>query len=97
MPARSYRTVVQANSKKTQTSAKLSYRQPYLLFQALQQYDLLDSWLAGGEGKRIFRSARNNLAEHRQRQRKQGLIVEIGQPGFRLPRPSADGSRVGAF
>jgi hypothetical protein len=97
MPARGYRTVAQASGKKTQTSAKLSYRQRYRLFKALQQYDLLDFWLAGGEGKWIFRTARKSLAEHRQRQRKQELIGEIGHPDFRLPRPSPDGSRVGAF
>ena len=34
-----------------QTSAKLSYLARYCLFKALQ-YDLLDFWLAGGEGKR---------------------------------------------
>jgi hypothetical protein len=97
MPARGYRTVAQASGKKTQTSAKLSYLARYRLFTALAQYDLLDFWLAGGEGKWIFRTARKNLAEHRQRQRKQGLTVDVGHPGFRLPRPSADGSRVGAF
>ena len=97
MPARGYRTVAQASGKKTQTSAKLSYLARYRLFTALAQYDLLDFWLAGGEGKWIFRTARKNLAEHRQRQRKQEFIGEIAHPGFRLPRPSADGSRVGAF
>ena len=97
MPARGYRTVAQASGKKTQTSAKLSYVARYRLFTALAQYDLLDFWLAGGEGKWIFCSARKSLAEHRQRQRKQEFIGEIGHPGFRLPRPSADGSRVGAF
>jgi hypothetical protein len=97
MPARGYRTVAQANGKKTQKVANLSYAQRYRLFTALAHYDLLDFWLAGGEGRWIFRSARKSLAEHRQRQRQQGLIVEIGHPDFRLPRPSADGSRVGAF
>jgi hypothetical protein len=97
MPARGYRTVAQANGKKTQKSASLSYIQRYKLFTALRQYDLLDFWLAGGEGKWIFRTARKNLAEHRQRQRKQEFIGAIGHPGFRLPRPSPDGSRVGAF
>ena len=92
-----YRTVAQASGKKTQTSAKLSYLARYRLFTALAQYDLLDFWLAGGEGKWIFRTARKSLAEHRQRQRKQELIGEIGHPDFRLPRPSPDGSRVGAF
>jgi len=95
MPARGYRTVAQASGKKTQTSAKLSYLARYRLFTALAQYDLLDFWLAGGEGKWIFHSARKNLAEHRQRQRERGLMV--GHPGFRIPQPSADGSRVGAF
>jgi hypothetical protein len=97
MPARGYRTVAQASGKKTQTSAKLSYLARYRLFTALAEYDLLDFWLAGGEGKWIFRTARKSLAEHRQRQRKQGLTVDVGHPAFRLPRPSSDGSRVGAF
>jgi hypothetical protein len=44
-------TEAQASSKKPQTSAKLSYLARYRLFKALQ-YDLLDFWLAGGEGKR---------------------------------------------
>src|ERR1700730_6048822 len=39
------------SSNKPQTSAKLSYLARYCLFKALQ-YDLLDFWLAGGEGKR---------------------------------------------
>jgi hypothetical protein len=95
MPARGYRTVAQAPGKKTQTSAKLSYLARYRLFSALAQYDLLDFWLAGGEGKEIFLEARKSLAGHRQRQRQQGLIVS--HSGFRIPRPSADGSRVGAF
>jgi hypothetical protein len=95
MPARGYRTIAHASGKKTQTSAKLSYLARYRLFTALAQYDLLDFWLGGGEGKCIFHSARKSLAEHRQRQREQGLGV--GHPGSRIPRPSADGSRVGAF
>jgi hypothetical protein len=67
MPARGYRTVVKANGKKTQKAAKLSFWQRYQLFQGLQQYDLLDFWLAGGEGKKIFGAARKKLAEHRRK------------------------------
>src|ERR1700730_3100981 len=47
MPARGYRTVTKANGKKTQKIANLSYIQRYRLFKGLQQYDLLDFWLAG--------------------------------------------------
>jgi hypothetical protein len=69
MPALGYRTVAQGWGKKTQTSAKLSYLSRYRLFTALQQYDLLDFWLAGGEGATILRQARTKLNEHRERQR----------------------------
>ena len=44
-------TVAQTSEQQPQTSAKLSYLARYCLFKALQ-YDLLDFWLAGGEGKR---------------------------------------------
>src|ERR1700738_2466301 len=97
MPARVYLSVAQASGKKTHTSAKLSYLARYRLFTALAQYDLLDFWLAGGGGKWIFRTARKSPAGHRRRQRERELTVDVGHPGFRLPRPSADGSRVGAF
>jgi hypothetical protein len=54
MPALGYRTVPRGWGKKTQASAKLSYLSRYRLFTALQQYDLLDFWLAGGEEQRFF-------------------------------------------
>jgi hypothetical protein len=69
MPARGYRTVSRGWGKKTQTSAKLSYLSRYRLFTALQQYDLLDFWLAGGEGSQVLREARTKLHEHRERKR----------------------------
>jgi hypothetical protein len=75
MPARGYRTVTEANGKKTQKVADLSYISRYRLFQALQQYDLLDFWLAGGEGKKIFGAARKKLVEHRRRHYERGLPV----------------------
>jgi hypothetical protein len=75
MPARGYRTVAQANGKRTQKVADLSYISRYRLFQALQQYDLLDFWLAGGEGKTIFGAARKKLAEHRRLHHERGLPV----------------------
>jgi hypothetical protein len=50
--------------------------------------------IAGGEGKQILREPRKNLAEYRQHQRKQESMGEIVHPDFRLPRPSADGSRA---
>jgi hypothetical protein len=68
MPAHGYRTVPRGWGKKTQTSAKLSYLSRYRLFTALQQYDRLDFWLAGGEGATILRQARMNLNEYRERQ-----------------------------
>ena len=46
MPALGYRTDRVGWGKKRQRSAKLSYRSRYLLFQALQPYDLLDFWLS---------------------------------------------------
>ena len=54
-------TVAQASSKKPQTSAKLSYLARYCLFKALQ-YDLLDFWLAGGEGKRSSDGMEEHIA-----------------------------------
>ena len=69
MPALGYRTVPVGWGKKTQRSAKLSYLSRYRLFQALQQYDLLDFWLAGGEGAKILHEARTKLNEHRERKR----------------------------
>jgi hypothetical protein len=80
MPARGYRTVAQASGKKTQKAANLTYIQRYRLFKALQQYDLLDFWLAGGEGKKIFGAARNKLAEHRRKHREREL--RMLQPRF---------------
>jgi hypothetical protein len=80
MPARGYRTVAQANGKRTQKVADLSYISRYRLFKALQQYDLLDFWLAGGEGKKIFGAARKKLAEHRRLHHERGLPVL--QPGL---------------
>jgi hypothetical protein len=69
MLALGYRTVPRGWGKKTQTSAKLSYLSRYRLFTALQQYDLLDFWLAGGEGATVLRQARTKLYEHRERKR----------------------------
>jgi hypothetical protein len=80
MPARGYRTVVKPNGKKTQKAAKLSFWQRYQLFKGLQQYDLLDFWLAGGEGKTIFGAARKKLAEHRRKHREREL--RMLQPRF---------------
>jgi hypothetical protein len=80
MPARGYRTVVKANGKKTQKAAKLSFWQRYQLFKGLQQYDLLDFWLAGCEGKKIFGAARKKLAEHRRKHHERRLPVL--NPGF---------------
>jgi hypothetical protein len=65
MPFYGYRTVSRAGGGKTQRRAFLSYIQRYRLFKALQPYDLLDFWLAGGDGKAIMRSARRKLIEHR--------------------------------
>jgi hypothetical protein len=92
MPARGYRTVAQASGKKIQTSAKLSYKSRYRLFNALQQYDLLDFWLAGGEGKWILSSARHKLVEHRHHLDNRGLP---SVPQHFLNR--AHGGRIGAF
>jgi hypothetical protein len=95
MPARGYRTVSRGWGKKTQTSAKLSYLARYRLFTALQQYDLLDFWLAGGEGAQILREARTKLNEHRERKR-------LGpgsksQPRYRSWMSSSGVSRLRAF
>jgi hypothetical protein len=68
MPALGYRTVRGDRGKKTQKSAKLSYRSRYRLFKALQQYDLLDFWIGGGEGAGVLAKARKKLTEHRHRQ-----------------------------
>jgi hypothetical protein len=86
MPLRGYRTVTKANGKKTQKSANLSYIQRYRLFKALQQYDLLDFWLASGEGTTIYRAARKKLAEHRRKHHAETFPV--------LPRRGYD---LGAF
>jgi hypothetical protein len=75
MPARGYRTVAQADGKRTQKVVDLSYISRYRLFKALQQYDLLDFWLAGGEGKKIFGAARKKLGEHRRLHHERGLPV----------------------
>ena len=77
MPARGYRTVTKANGKKTQKVADLSFKQRYRLFTALQQYGLLDFWLAGGEGKKIVGAARKKLAEHRRKHRERSLLQPI--------------------
>jgi hypothetical protein len=85
MPARGYRTVTKANGKKTQKVADLSYKQRYRLFTALQQYDLLDFWLAGGEGKTIFGAARKKLAEHRRKhQEREHRFLNTLAPRIRL-------------
>jgi hypothetical protein len=79
MPFYGYRTVAHDGGKKTQKSANLSYIQRYRLFKALQQYDLLDFWLAGGEGTMIMSSARHKLVEYRRRPRERRLPV-VPQP-----------------
>ena len=78
MPARGYRTVMKANGKKTQKVADLSFKQRYRLFASLQQYDLLDFWLAGGERKQLVGAARKKLAEHRRKHHERSLL----QPMF---------------
>jgi hypothetical protein len=88
MPARGYRTVARTNGKKTQKMADLSYRQRFRLFKALQQYDLLDFWLAGGEGKTIFGAARKKLAGHRRRHHERGLPVLQPKSPNRIRRES---------
>jgi hypothetical protein len=95
MPARGYRTVPQGWGKKTQTSAKLSYVSRYRLFTALQQYDLLDFWLAGGEGATILREARTKLHEHRERQRLRS--ASKSQPQYRSWMSSSGVPRLRAF
>jgi hypothetical protein len=94
MPARGYRTVSRGWGKKTQTSAKLSYLSRYRLFTALQQYDLLDFWLAGCEGATILREARRKLNAHRERQR----FGPMGDSHLRCSsRTDYGGSRLRAF
>jgi hypothetical protein len=93
MPARGYRTVAHDGGKKTQKSANLSYIQRYRLFNALQQHDLLDFWLAGGEGKNILGSARSKLVDHRRRLHERGLPV-VPQ---HFPNSGPRRNRVGAF
>jgi hypothetical protein len=85
MPARGYRTVTKANGKKTQKVADLSFKQRYRLFTALQQYDLLDFWLAGGEGKTIFRTTCKKLADHRRKhQEREHRFLNTLVPRIRL-------------
>jgi hypothetical protein len=95
MPARGYRTVSRGWGKKTQRSAKLSYLSRYRLFSALQQYDLLDFWLAGGEGAQILREARTKLHQHRERKRlgrgSESLLRYSSRIGF------VGGTRLRAF
>ena len=94
MPALGYRTDRVGWGKKRQRSAKLSYRSRYLLFQALQQYDLLDFWLAGGEGAKILHEARTKLHEHRERKRgpvSESLLRYSSRMGF------VGGTRLRAF
>jgi hypothetical protein len=67
MPALGYRTVKGIWGRKTQKSAKLSYRSRFRLFKALQRYEILDLWLAGGEGATVLGRARRKLLEHRHR------------------------------
>ena len=94
MPALGYRTDRVGWGKKRQRSAKLSYRSRYLLFQALQQYDLLDFWLAGGEGAKILHEARTKLHEHRERKR--GPVSE-SLLRYSSRMRVADGTRLRAF
>jgi hypothetical protein len=67
MPALGYRTIKGIWGRKTQKSAKLSYRSRFRLFKALQRYDILDFWLAGGEGAVVLGRARRKLLEYRRR------------------------------
>jgi hypothetical protein len=93
MPAFGYCTVLVGWGKKTQRSAKFSYLSHYRLFSALQQYDLLDFWLAGGEGAQIIREARRKLDEHRERKRGRGSET---RPRYR-PGTTCGESRLRAF
>jgi hypothetical protein len=49
------------------------------------EYDLLDFWLAGGEGKKIFGEARKKLAEHRRKHYERELPV-LGAFSHRIRR-----------
>jgi hypothetical protein len=95
MPALGYRTDLVGWGKKTQRSAKLSYLSRYRLFTALQQYDLLDFWLAGGEGAKILGEARTKLHEHRSRQR----LRHVGESHLLYPNRLGfvGGTRLRAF
>ena len=66
LPFYGYRTVVE-NGKTTQKKAHLSNRQRFNLLKAMGAYDLLDLWLAGGDGAELLASAKT--AVNRQRQR----------------------------
>jgi hypothetical protein len=65
MPFLGYRTIVK-DGKRTQKSAKLTNHQRYLLFKAMQTYDVLDLWIAGGNGAGLIANAKGTLNWQRQ-------------------------------
>ena len=89
MPFYGKRTV-REGTKKKQKDAKLSYIQHYRLFKALQKYDLLDVWVAGGDGSVVLRDAKSRLAQYRKEWRSRPIgashpgIFGVGNGGSYL-------------
>ena len=81
--------------KKRQRYANLPHLSRYRLFMALRRYDLLDFWLAGGEGAKIMHEARSKLNKYRDRKR----VRPASGSHSRYPRGTGvvGGSRLRAF
>ena len=95
MPVRGSRTELVGWGKKRQRYANLPHLSRYRLFMALQRYDLLDFWLAGGEGAKILHEARSKLNKYRDRKR----VRPASGSHSRYPRGTGvvRGSRLRAF
>jgi len=86
MPFYGYRTVVE-NGKTKQKKAHLSDRQKYKLINAMGAYDLLDLWLAGGQGAELMAGTKRHVSRRR-RERLSGRPKLTSRESFSLYRSS---------
>jgi hypothetical protein len=91
MPFYGYRIVVEGGKTK-QKKAKLSSRQNYKLINAMAAYDLLDLWLAGGEGAELMAGTTKSI-NRRRRERSSGGPKLTSRESFPLYRLSSGNLR----
>lgn len=91
MPFYGYRTVVEGGKTK-QKKAKLSSRQNYKLVNAMAAYDLLDLWLAGGQGAELMAGTTKSI-NRRRRERSSGGPKLTSRESFPLYRSSSGNPR----